>query len=107
MGRAPDAAGLSAWTSGVQQGATLTSVAQQFFQSPEAQIKFAGVDDAGFVTGLYENALGRSAEPAGLQSWVNALQHGTSRADLGVLISESPEAQIHLVGQIEAGWHLA
>ena len=107
MGRAPDAGGLTSWTGVVQQGASLTSVSQQFFQSSEAQAKFAGVDDAHFVSGLYENALGRAVEPTGLQSWVYALQHGTSRAYLGVLISESQEAQVHLVGQIESGLHLA
>ncbi|TXM63920.1 DUF4214 domain-containing protein [Methylobacterium sp. WL12] len=106
LGRAPDAGGLTTWTKAVQQGTSLTSVSEQFFQSPEAQMKFAGVDNVRFVTGLYENALGRSVEPAGLQNWINALQHGTSRADLAVQISESSEAQVHLVGQIESGWHL-
>jgi hypothetical protein len=106
LDRAPDAAGLAGWTSAVQQGTSLTSIAQQFLASPEAQAKFAGVSDAMFVSNLYDNALGRAADASGLQGWMNALQHGTSHADVAVQISESQEAQVHLVGQIETGWHL-
>ena len=106
LDRAPDAAGLAAWTSAVQHGTALTSVAQQFLASPEAQAKFGDVSDTMFVSNLYDNALGRSADASGLQGWTSALQHGTSRADVAVQIAESQEAQIRLVGHIETGWGL-
>ena len=106
LDRAPDAAGLAAWTSAVQHGTALTSVAQQFLASPEAQAKFGDVSDTMFVSNLYDNALGRSADASGLQGWTSALQHGTSRADVAVQIAESQEAQIRLVGHIETGWDL-
>ncbi|WP_375409334.1 DUF4214 domain-containing protein, partial [uncultured Methylobacterium sp.] len=106
LGRAPDAAGLAGATSALKHGTTLTSLAQQFVAAPEAQATFAGVDDGRFVAGLYENALGRAVDPAGQKYWVDALQHGTSRADVAVLVSESHEAQVHLVGRIESGWDL-
>lgn len=104
--RAPDAGGLASWTGAVQQGVPLTSVAQQLLTSTEAQARAAGASDAQFIADLYESALGRPADSGGLQSWMGALQHGTSRADLAMQISQSPEAQVHLVGQIETGWHL-
>lgn len=106
LGRAPDADGLAAATSALKHGTTLTSLAQQFVAAPEAQAKFAGVDDGRFVGGLYENALGRPVDSAGQHYWVEALQHGTSRAEVAVLVSESHEAQLHLVDRIETGWDL-
>lgn len=107
MGRAPDAGGLAFWTAQVESGTPLRAIATSFFGSPEAEIKFAGVDDTHFVTGLYEYALGRPPERAGLDGWVAALSQGTTRADLAVEIAESPEARLHHLADIEAGWHLA
>ncbi|WP_336487772.1 DUF4214 domain-containing protein [Methylobacterium nigriterrae] len=107
LGRAPDAAGLAANTSAVLHGTSLANLAGQFFASSEAQAKFAGVGDAAFVAGLYANALGRTVDAGGLQHWLDALQHGTARADVALAVAESPEAQVHLVGVIESGWHLA
>jgi hypothetical protein len=66
-----------------------------------------GQSDAQFVDSLYVNALGRHAESAGLQGWVNLLSAGDSRADVALRISESPEAENHLPSAIEQGWHLA
>ncbi|TXM78379.1 DUF4214 domain-containing protein [Methylobacterium sp. WL69] len=106
LDRAPDAAGLVGWTSEVQHGTSLTSIAQQFLASREAQVKLLGVSDATFVSSLYSNALGRAPDVSGLEFWMESLQHGASYADVAVQISASSEAQIHLVGKIEAGWNL-
>jgi hypothetical protein len=35
------------------------------------------------------------------------LAYGVSRATVALEIAESPEAQVHLVGVIEQGFHLA
>ena len=107
LDRAPDAASLVGWARALQQGSSLSSIAQQFLTSAEGQAKAAEVSDAVFIGHLYDNALGRPADANSLQGWLNALQHGASRADVAVQISESPEAQIYLVGQIENGWQLS
>jgi hypothetical protein len=52
------------------------------------------------VSELYEGALGRAPDAGGLGYWVGALDHGASRADIAVGISESPEATAHLASQI-------
>ena len=56
---------------------------------------------------VYAGALGRPADAGGLDYYEGLLAHGTSRATVATTIAESAEAQIHLVGHVEAGWHLA
>jgi len=82
-------------------------MAQAFLGSGEFQAKHAGLSDAAFVDMLYENALGRHAETAGLANWTSALGHGATRAEVALGIAQSEEAHHHLAGHIEQGWHLA
>jgi hypothetical protein len=49
------------------------------------------------------DALGRHAEPGGLQGWLNALSGGASQTSVAVNIAESPEAQQQHLEQIESG----
>lgn len=107
LGRAPDAAGLQGWTSVVHGGTSLTSVAQAFLGSAEFAAEHpGGLTDQQFVDTLYATALGRPADLPGEQSWLGAMAHGTSRADLAANFAESPEAHLHLAPVIEQGWHL-
>ena len=73
LGRAPDAAGLQNWENAVAGGASLTQVAQDFILSPEFQNSSDGQLGAGYVTGLYQSALGRTTDPGGLQGWERAI----------------------------------
>jgi hypothetical protein len=108
LGREPDSAGLSGWTGLVDGGSfSFTNVARGFLNSAEYQNTHAGQSDAQFIDNLYVNALGRHAESAGLQGWINALSQGASHADVALGISESQEAQQHHLSQIEQGWVLA
>ncbi len=108
LGREPDSSGLSGWTGLVDGGSfSFKNLAQTFLNSPEYQNAHAGQGDAQFIDDLYVNALGRHAESAGLQSWIDALSHGASHADVALSISESQEAQQHHLLQIEQGWLLA
>lgn len=52
-----------------------------------------GGTSAGFVTGLYQDVLGRPPEPAGLTSWVGRLQAGMSRFEVARTFLATPEAQ--------------
>ena len=107
LDRAPDAAGLAGWTNLVKHGTSLEAAAQGFLNAPETQAKTAGLTSAQFVDWVYENALGRHAEPVGLAAWTDSLDHGGSRVSVAVAIGESQEAHLHLAAQIESGWHLA
>lgn len=107
LGRAPDAGGLAGWTNLAKQGVPLQNIAQGFINSAEYQNQHMGMTNTQFVDSLYVDALGRHADPSGLQGWLNALSGGASSAAVAVGIAESSEAQQHHLAQIEAGWLLA
>ncbi|HMA52727.1 MAG TPA: DUF4214 domain-containing protein [Magnetospirillaceae bacterium] len=68
------------------------TVADGFLMSAEFQSKYAGLDNTGFVTQVYENALHRAPEAGATQYWDHLIDTGTSRAVVLVAIAESPEA---------------
>ncbi|WP_238296322.1 DUF4214 domain-containing protein [Methylobacterium soli] len=114
--RAPDAAGLQSFGAVVAQGSAtggsagalqaLKSVANAMLASPEYAASHASLTNAQYVDEVFEGALGRHADTAGLSYWQDALAHGASRADVALGIAQSQEAQAHLVGNVEDGWHL-
>ncbi|PIU11731.1 DUF4214 domain-containing protein, partial [Methylobacterium sp. CG08_land_8_20_14_0_20_71_15] len=106
LDRAPDADGLQAWTAKVQGGASELSVAQAILDGPEYAAGFAGLSDTAFLTHVYDGALGRSPDAAGLAHWQAALTGGQSRAAVALGIAESPEAKAYLLPAIELGWHV-
>ena len=106
LDRAPDAGGLDSFCDLVEGGMAMRGVAQMVLGSQEYAAKFAGLSDAAFVESLYDHALGRTPEAAGAQSWQAALSHGATRAEVATGITQSGEAQQHLMPQIEMGWHL-
>lgn len=91
--RGADAAGLSHWTAVLDAGTSLKAVAQGFLGSAEfAQLYGSGTSDASFVEALYQNALHRAPDAAGLSNWMHQLGGGAmDRADLLVAFSQSPE----------------
>ncbi|MFN4009180.1 MAG: DUF4214 domain-containing protein [Pannonibacter sp.] len=99
--RPGDIAGLSGWAKALNEGkASLASIADAFVKSAEFASRFgADLSDAGFVQVVYENAFGRSAEPAGLAGWVKAMGEGKSRGDVLTAIAESAE-HIQLTGNV-------
>ncbi|MCQ2528015.1 MAG: DUF4214 domain-containing protein [Saccharofermentans sp.] len=78
LDRGPDAVGLEAWSDAlIKKDATGCSVAFGFIFSDEFQNK--GLSNTEYVTALYNAFFGREPDPAGLQSWVDLLDNGTSR----------------------------
>jgi hypothetical protein len=100
FGRAPDAAGLAGWVAAHAAGLSLAAIAGDFLSSPEGQGIYGAVPalntstQTAFVDRLYQNVLGRAAEPAGQQAWVAQLADGgmTPAQEL-VAITGSAEAQ--------------
>ncbi|PYG95903.1 hemolysin, partial [Arthrobacter stackebrandtii] len=91
LGRgAADDAASSAWTDLLANGGSLADVAAAISVSAEAQALDAS--NGTFVENLYEAALGREADEAGLQDWVSQLFNGASRADIAQAIVGSAEA---------------
>lgn len=76
LGRTADPAGLQAWTSALAQGRSFLDVVQGFVSSREFQARYGATDDAGFVTLLYNNVLGRSPDAAGFALWTQKLASG-------------------------------
>lgn len=78
LGRAPDKSGLAYWVGQVSSGAmTIAQVEASFFAQPETQAMYPpGTTDTAFVTAVYNNALGRAPDTAGLNYWVGQLGAG-------------------------------
>jgi serralysin len=92
FGRAADSAGVAYWAGSLHAGASLVDIAGDFLASAEFQAHYASPDDAGFVTALYKNVLGRAPDAAGLSYWQTQLAGGTAtRAQVLASFSESPE----------------
>lgn len=95
LGRAPDPIGFEGWVDAANNGMTLTSVAQSMLSSAEYTSDYGAVaqrNPADFVSTLYANALGRSPEADGLQSWTSMLSQGATQAQVAAWIALSPES---------------
>jgi len=82
IGRAADSAGVAYWTNQVMTGQmNVAEVGQSFFDQPEVQEKYDGLDTTAFVSAVYENVLGRTADTDGLTYWVDQLNSGAFSQD--------------------------
>lgn len=104
FGRVPDQAGVNYWTNLITDNIlNYQGVAQSFAQSEEFSSRFGDdISDEQFISSLYSNVLGRSADDAGLGYWVSEINAGRMNRS-GVLIgfadsSENIELYANLVG---------
>jgi hypothetical protein len=86
FGRNADAAGLDFWFDVTDEGASLTDIANAFLTSDEYE--GTNTTDAAFVASLYTNVLGRAADTAGAEFWVESLASGATRADVVIAFAE-------------------
>jgi len=103
--RMPDLPGLGFWISHMDKGMSLDEVASHFEESQEF-IALYGTNPSNtqFVMSMYQNALHRQPEPAGLIFWVDHLDHGhLSRSEVLKNFSESAENIAQVVGSIQNG----
>lgn len=82
FGRTADAGGLDYWFDVAKAGVSLSAIAEAFTSSSEFQSTSALLNDESFVASLYRNTFDRDGEDAGVAYWVDALTHGSTRADL-------------------------
>ena len=90
--RPPDNAGLQAWVAQLSNGGPPEAVEAGIVASDE-YFKNHGSNATQWVTGLYNDLLGRGADTAGLNAWVNALAIGVSRNQVGFDFATSPERE--------------
>jgi Ca2+-binding RTX toxin-like protein len=89
--RLPDAAGLAAQIAALDSGVSLLTIAAGFAASAEFQARYGALSNQAFVEQLYRFCLNREGDAAGIALQVNALNTGTSRAQLLLGFSESAE----------------
>jgi hypothetical protein len=88
--RTPSPAEVQGWVGVFQAGATENDVIQGFVLSPE--YLQAQDSDSAFVSGLYNDILGRPADAPGLAFWVQMLQDSTTRTTVARAFLTFPEA---------------
>lgn len=94
--RMPDYAGLMYWHGQMYpanggSGLLINFVSEAFAQSPEFNATYGRLTNLQFVELVYQNVLGRTAEPAGRDYWVDRLNDGLIRGEMMIGFSESPE----------------
>ena len=98
FGRAADALGLQYWFDRVNDGASLSDIADAFVNSAEFDAR-PDLNDEAFLESLYQNTFGRAADDAGLAYWTGVLENGGDRGD--VIESFANTAAAHLDGTLE------
>jgi hypothetical protein len=93
LGRAPDASGLKFWIKRRRTGTwTLTKIADSFATSNEFKTKYGSLTNRQFVTRIYTDVLGRTADTAGVNYWTGKLDRKEkTRGGVMVGFSESSE----------------
>lgn len=94
LGRAPDPLGFESYIDLVSHGATLSQAAGSILGSAEYQAAHgvaASQTAQAFVDGLYGTVLHRVPDGSGETFWIDALSHGSSRADLALAFATSSE----------------
>ena len=77
LGRAPDLEGLGYWINDMDNGVSLTTIAQGFIASPEFQGKYgANPPYQAYLNLLYNNILGRVPDTEGMNYWLTNMQDG-------------------------------
>ena len=103
FGRAPGTGELGYFTDAASRYG-LSETASGLLATPEAQARLGGLDGAGFIQAVYRAALGRDADPGGLQFWQGRLATGDAgRAAVLAGIAATDEAKNRFAAAIAPG----
>jgi len=92
--RNPDYAGYKYWVNAVTNGGwTLTQVSDFFASSAEFQARYGALNNAEFVSLVYNNVLFRNPDTQGFSFWTNQLNAGNSRGWMMLQFSEAPSLE--------------
>ena len=105
LGRAPDLEGLGYWINDMDNGVSLTTIAQGFIASAEFTRKYgANPSYDTYINLLYQNILGRAPDAEGLKYWVSNMQKGIdSPAVVLASFSEGFENKANVAPDIAGG----
>jgi hypothetical protein len=92
FGRIPDYSGMTYWAGKRRTGTSLSTVSQNFAGSNEFKTKYGSLSNRAFVTRIYTDVLGRTADKAGVDYWTKTLDtKAKNRGQVMVGFSESSE----------------
>jgi Tol biopolymer transport system component len=91
--RTPDNQGLNFWVSNMLAGVYTDEQLESFFIGSQEYIANHGGTGQAWVTGMYQDLLGRTPGAAEVQGWVNALNNGTPPAAVALGFAASPERE--------------
>lgn len=91
LGRDVDNSSAEFYSTAVQGGASLETIAASFLASNEYKSAVNGE----FLAETYQDLLGRAADSAAQTYWQDQLANGKTQAEVAALISTSAEAQAH------------
>ena len=95
FGRNPDAGGLTGWLNALDDGRIpIADLPGFFLRSPEFMQTYGDLDDAAFITLLYQNVLGRNPDAQGFANWLGELEDGLTRDQVVLRFSDSRENRI-------------
>ncbi len=92
LNRAPDSAGLKFWTAQLNTGVNDELIEAGLLASAEYGDR-AGPTDSDWVSSLYQDELGRTADAQGLAAWLKLLTGGGSYFDVARQVLASPERE--------------
>ncbi|MEM6477429.1 MAG: DUF4214 domain-containing protein [Pseudomonadota bacterium] len=93
LDRAPDPGGFLGWTDQLSRQISYGEAVEGFIGSSEFQTRYGALDEAGFVTLLYDTVLDRSPAQAEVSAWLDLMEGGLSRAQVVEGFAQSPEFQ--------------
>jgi len=96
LGRNPDASGLNHFLGLLENGINPETIEAQLASSTEYVLDH-GNTATGFITGLYQDLLGRPPDSNGLNNWLNALSNGSSTFAVAAAFVTSQERDVSLI----------
>ncbi|HEY1861008.1 MAG TPA: DUF4214 domain-containing protein, partial [Gemmataceae bacterium] len=96
LGRNPDANGLQTWVGALNAGAAPEVVEARIVSSQE-YINDHGGNPTLWLTGLYNNLLGRAPDAVGLNVWLNALAVGFTPGQVALAFTTSAEREAIII----------
>lgn len=92
LGRRADGSGKRYWIDAYRRGASPATIAASFFASDEFFHRSGGNNRA-WVSALYREILGRSADGGGLSHWAGLADRGVARTDIAGSFYQSVESR--------------
>jgi Tol biopolymer transport system component len=95
--RFPDPSGLNFWVSDMLAGVYTDERVESFFLCSVEYVTAHGGTGAAWVTGMYQDLLGRTPSTAEVNSWLSVLAGGTAATDVAYGFAASTEREMQRV----------